>query len=322
VNVTALSGGSSGRPWEAILSEASGFARNVTGGAGGQLISVTNLNDSGSGSLRAALGVSGRTWIRFSQGLTGTVNLQSPLKPNPNTTIDGRGARITLDWRGSGYGIYMTNTSNIIIMYLTLQNAGYDIVHFRNGFTGGWLHHLTFDRTIDELISMRNGADNVTISWCRMNDNTRGALLRSSGDSDAQWDDVYSHATLHHNFWTRSLAWRVPKMANVGHFHIYNDYNQGDAMIHAINRAQVLVENTIFEPDTSGFRKLATTQDGQLDGLSKAVGNLLLKNATLNTKNSSGVFSPPYSYSMDAATTATRDRIIAGAGWQNLPFPE
>jgi pectate lyase len=207
-------------------------------------------------------------------------------------------------------------------MYLIVQNAGYDIIHFREGFSGGWLHHVSFERTIDELMSMRNGADLVTMSWCQMGNNTRGILLRTRSDSENQWANDYSHVTLHHNFWTRTLAWRTPKMANVGRYHIYNDYNQGDAMIHAINYAQVLVENTIFEPDTNGRRKLATTQDGQIDGLSKAVGNLLLNNTRLDTKNSSGVFTPPYSYILDPATTATRDRIRAEAGWQSVPFPE
>jgi pectate lyase len=321
VNVTASSGGSTGRAWEAVLSEASGFARNVTGGASGQLITVTNLNDSGSGSLRSALLVSGRKWIRFSSGLTGTINLRETLDVTSNTTIDGRGANITLDWGNNGYGFYIANRSNIIMMYLKLQNTQYDTVHFRDGFNGGWLHHITMGKANDEQMSIRNGADNITISWCRLNASDKGALLRPSSEI-SQYSSMYSHVTLHHNYWTSGLNQRSPKMANRGYFHIYNDYNAGDAGIHVVNNAQLLLENSILEPTTSGRKKLDSTQTDLLDGLSRATGNLLLNGADLETLNSGNVFIPPYSYSPDPATTATRDRIKSEAGWQNVPFPQ
>ena len=81
---------------QAVLKDLNGFGKNTTGGKSGKVIEVTNLKDSGSGSLRDAVSKSGRTWIVFKRGLKGTIKLKSVLKVGSNTTIDGRGANITV----------------------------------------------------------------------------------------------------------------------------------------------------------------------------------------------------------------------------------
>src|SRR5689334_6751231 len=70
---------------------ATGYGSATPGGRGGRVIEVTNLNDSGAGSLRAALTASGPRVVVFRIG--GTIKITSNLViSNPYITIAGQTA--------------------------------------------------------------------------------------------------------------------------------------------------------------------------------------------------------------------------------------
>lgn len=74
--------------------EAEGYAKSVTGGT---VVKVTNLNDSGIGSLRAAVSIPNRIVVF---DVAGYINLLSKLTINDNITIAGQTA-----FRNGGQGI-------------------------------------------------------------------------------------------------------------------------------------------------------------------------------------------------------------------------
>ena len=103
---------------------AEGFGAVTAAGRGGQVIEVTNLDDSGPGSLRAAISVEGKRIVVFRAA--GTIELKSSLViSNPFITIAGQtapGAGITL--RGSTAeveALILIKTHDVVIRYLTLR---------------------------------------------------------------------------------------------------------------------------------------------------------------------------------------------------------
>lgn len=177
---------------------AEGHGRYVTGGRGGKVIHVTNLNDSGTGSFREAV-KSGNRIIIFD--VAGVIALKSDLKIADNITILGQTAPspgITLRYYTVQPG------SNNIIRFLRIRrgeekniNDGADATWQRNK-TGIIFDHCSFSWSIDEVASFYDN-NNFTMQWCTVAESlTNPGHSKGAHGYGGIWGGKL--ASFHHNF--------------------------------------------------------------------------------------------------------------------------
>lgn len=177
---------------------AEGHGRYVTGGRGGKVIHVTNLNDSGTGSFREAV-KSGNRIIVFD--VAGVIALKSELKFADNITILGQTAPspgITLRY----YTVQPGN--NNIIRFLRIRrgeekniNDGADATWQRNK-TGIIFDHCSFSWSIDEVASFYDN-NNFTMQWCTVAESlTNPGHSKGAHGYGGIWGGKL--ASFHHNF--------------------------------------------------------------------------------------------------------------------------
>ena len=178
---------------------AEGHGRYVTGGRGGTVVHVTNLNDSGTGSLRNAVNGSNRIVVF---DVAGIIELKSDLVIKSNITIMGQTAPspgITVRYR-----TVRPNGNNIIIRFIRFRrgeekdvNDGADAIWTRN-YTGMILDHCSFSWSIDEIASFYDNR-NFTMQWC-----TLGEALANPGHTKGEhsYGGIWGGkgASFHHNF--------------------------------------------------------------------------------------------------------------------------
>ena len=177
---------------------AEGHGRFVTGGRGGKIFHVTNLNDSGTGSFREAVRSSKRI-IVFD--VAGVIALKSDLKFADNITILGQTAPspgITLRYYTVQPG------SNNIIRFIRIRrgqekdiNDGADASWQRNK-TGIIFDHCSFSWSIDEVASFYDN-NNFTMQWCTVAESlTNPGHSKGAHGYGGIWGGKL--ASFHHNF--------------------------------------------------------------------------------------------------------------------------
>ena len=194
---------------------AQGFGANTAGGRGGRVIFVTNLNDSGPGSLRAACDAEGPRTVIFR--VSGLISLGSPITvKNPFLTIAGQTA--------PGDGICLRNftfniaTHDVVVRYLRsrlgdLSGQESDSITLVSGAHDVVLDHCSATWSIDESLSLAGNVSNVTIQWCLIGnalnhskhakgDHGYGSLSRANGP-----------VTWHHNLWVHNNS-RNPRLGD------------------------------------------------------------------------------------------------------------
>lgn len=196
-----------------------GAGRTALGGRGGAVVRVTNLNDSGPGSLRAAVETDGPRTVIFDIG--GTITLATPLRiREPRITIAGQtapGGGITL--RGQPL---LISTDDVVVRYIRsrlgdVEGVETDAVTIDRG-ERVILDHVSASWSVDETLSIGSRdrvIDAVTVQWSIIaeslnlsthskGDHGYGSLVR--GNRGARF-------TFHHNLWAAHRA-RMPRPGN------------------------------------------------------------------------------------------------------------
>lgn len=281
----------------------------TTGGAGGETVIVTTRNE-----LYNALNSTGPKIIRVS----GMISLlgESITGSQGDKTVEG------VDSNSGWYGcvkISGPDAHNIIIRNLTLQTDNLDPLIIQAGATNVWVDHCSFVHGIDELISFKDGADYITISWCKFSfdiegDHNLAALVGSTDNHPV--DEGHLNITWHHNWFADRVHGRMPRV-RYGKNHVINNYyavpDHDGYCITANWDSQVLVENNYFYRVESPWNvaDLSTGHPGKL----RAVGNLLVECFGSISSGNDTVFTPPYYYTLEAPLVA-REKVMlcAGAG--------
>jgi hypothetical protein len=189
---------------------AEGFGRFATGGRGGDVYHVTNLDDSGPGSLREGLrSAKGPRTVVFD--LSGTILLKSRLVLDKSAiTIAGQtapGDGITL----RDYTFQVKNATNVIVRYLRLRlgdenkslgaKGGDDTLNTED-VSRLILDHCSLSWAIDGTHDLRRGG-NFTLQWCILSE-AMNHSLHNKGEHAmcASYRDLTGNISLHHNLFS------------------------------------------------------------------------------------------------------------------------
>ncbi|MEI9945755.1 MAG: pectate lyase [Chitinophagaceae bacterium] len=190
---------------------AEGFGKYTTGGRGGKIFIVSNLNDKGPGSFREAVEAKGKRIIVFT--VSGTIHLETKLSIKGDITIAGQSA--------PGDGICLADNSvgisgdNIIIRYLRFRMGD---KYQRGGMVDGnggddafggarrkniIIDHCSMSWSTDEIFSVYAG-DSTTLQWNLISEPLNYSYHYETGDKDYEhhgFGGIWGgkHLSAHHN---------------------------------------------------------------------------------------------------------------------------
>jgi len=287
---------------------AEGFGAHAAGGRGGDVYHVTNLNDSGPGSLRNGLNeMTGPRTIVFD--VSGTIYLESRLRiTNPYLTIAGQtapGDGITL----AQYPLDVA-ASHVVVRYIRSRVGDKivqrtDSVHIESG-SNIIIDHVSASWAIDEVMSSQSvNIDLLTIQWSMITE----ALNNSHHEKgDHAYGGILGalRQSVHHNLYAH-LKSRAPKVTWRQHcevdfrnnvvynWMINNSYDGASSYMNWVNNylkagpaTKDNVKHQIFELADRYNGPLDLMEDQDHETSLYAEGNYVVGSPTISTDNWNG----------------------------------
>lgn len=232
-----------------------------------------------------------------------------------NLSIIGEGTNGVFEGIGLKIGGSNTVIQNLTIRYV-VDGDGIQI----NGAKYTWVDHCELyneptsvnpDKDkYDELLSAKNDAEYIIVSWCYFHDSWKTILVGSNDGADALPD---RKMILHHN-WFKDCNSRL-LLYRGGHGHVYNNYYENilSTGINCRTGSKLLIENNYFKncKDPIGF----WFDDGGITGLWE-VKNNKFDNCTGNQPTTSTCtlkFEGSYTYTPDLSDNVP-SIVQAGVG--------
>lgn len=286
---------------------AEGFAKDITGGRGGRVIKVTNLNDAGTGSLRAAIEATGARIIVFD--VSGTIVLKSRLLiRDGDVTIAGQTA--------PGDGICLrdyevgVDADNVIIRFLRFRMG--DAAQQEGDALGGrfrkkiMVDHCSMSWSTDECVSFYANED-FTLQWCIIAESLRNSV---HGKGAHGYGGIWGgrRASFHHNLMANHDS-RNPRLGEeAGKAFALTDlvdirnnvfYNWGNNSMYGGEAMNVNIVNNYYRPGP------ATTKNERILSIDKN------KDATTEVYDIWGKFYVDGNF-VEGSSRATNDNWVYG----------
>jgi len=194
---------------------AEGFGARTPGGRGGKVILVTNLNDAGPGSFRAACQAKGPRVVVFR--VAGVIDLNSALAiQEPYVTIAGQSAP------GDGiclrrYGLSI-DTHDVVVRFLRsrpgdVSGREVDAISIGGESRRVILDHCWASWSVDECLSPSGGIAEVTVQWSIISEGLNQSVHHKGAHGYGSLVRAVGGLTLHHNLWAHNVA-RNPRLGD------------------------------------------------------------------------------------------------------------
>ena len=194
---------------------AEGFGADTPGGRGGKVIFVTNLNDAGPGSFRAACESSGPRIVIFRTG--GLIDLKKNIKvENPYLTIAAQTAP------GDGICLHdhqiIVDTHDVILRYLRsrpgdISGKEVDAISIAGSSRNVIVDHCSATWSVDECLSPSGGTSDVTVQWCLIAEGLNHSVHKKGAHGYGSLVRASGGLSLHHNLWAHNRG-RNPRLGD------------------------------------------------------------------------------------------------------------